>query len=528
MLASRSEQIIELMHTQNIKPNWNFSFRYRLINAPGFFKNQATNHNNYLLTSRYQGRKKRYNNYFVVLSNKLQSSENGGMLDDQNYIDDPEYKDRFNIPVNLGGGNEFSSNFFTTKITTGEKYNEVNVLMRQQYDLGKKDSIVTDSTIVPLFYPRLRFEHTFSYSKDKYVFQDYLPDTAYYRKYYDTTLSNDSFQLKDRWQVITNDFSIYQFPDAKNQQQFIKLGITMQNFTGEFLSAKKSYYNVFGHAEYRNKTRNLKWDIEANGKLYFVGFNSGDYQAYISLQRYTGKQMGYLQLGFENVNRTPSFIFDSHSSFYLLHSTTDFKKENTTHLFASLYLPYFKTKLSGNYYLLTNYTYISNYYQLRQYNSLFNVLQLSLEKTVNITKHFHWHAEVYFQQVLGDAPVNVPIIYTRNRIAYEGNFGFKNLDIALGTEIRYHTTYNADGYSPLLSQFYYQDSVSISNKLPDIAAYVNFRIRPFKAFVRAENLNTARKASTGGFGFTNNNLVAPGYAMPGLLIRIGIYWSFVN
>jgi hypothetical protein len=96
----------------------------------------------------------------------------------------------------------------------------------------------------------------------------------------------------------------------------------------------------------------------------------------------------------------------------------------------------------------------------------------------------------------------------------------------MGLEIRYHTAYKADGYSPVLGKFYYQDSTSISNKMPDIAAYVHFRIRPFKAFIRAENLNTAR--NNGGFNFTNNNFTAPGYALPGLQIRVGIYWSFVN
>lgn len=48
-LGSRTEQIIEVMHTQNIQPNWNASFRYRFINSPGFFQNQNTNHNNLLL-----------------------------------------------------------------------------------------------------------------------------------------------------------------------------------------------------------------------------------------------------------------------------------------------------------------------------------------------------------------------------------------------------------------------------------------------------------------------------------------------
>lgn len=64
--------------------------------------------------------------------------------------------------------------------------------------------------------------------------------------------------------------------------------------------------------------------------------------------------------------------------------------------------------------------------------------------------------------------------------------------------------------------------------MPDIAAYIHFRIKPFKAFARFENLNTARRMEKGGFGFTNNNLVAPDYALPGLQIRIGVYWNFVN
>ncbi|MES1218295.1 MAG: putative porin, partial [Bacteroidota bacterium] len=412
MLGSRSEQIIELMHTQNIKPNWNFHFQYRLVNSPGFFKNQASNHNSYLFTSWYQSVRKRYNNYVTLLSNKIQSSENGGIKDDQNYIDNPVYKDRFNIPVKLGGDKEFSSNFFTTKITTGNRYNEFTFLMRQQYDVGRKDSFVTDSTVIPLFYPRVRFEHTFQFSQSKFVYQDYLPDPDYYKKYYDTVLANDSFQLKDTWRELINDFSIYQFPDEKNLQQFIKLGLSMQNLSGSFDSSQKKFYNLFGHAEYRNKTRNQKWDIEANGKLYFTGINAGDYEAYLSLQRYTGKRKGYLLLGFENTNRTPSFNFNNRSSFYLMDTVVNFKKENNTHLFASLYLPFFKLKLSGNYYLLNNYTYISSYYKLQQQNSLFNVLQLSLEKTIRISRHFNWHADVYFQQVIGSGPLNVPTIYT--------------------------------------------------------------------------------------------------------------------
>jgi hypothetical protein len=336
----------------------------------------------------------------------------------------------------------------------------------------------------------------------------------------------DSVFVKDQWKEFINDFSIYQFPDVKNLQQFFKVGAAIQNLQLLYPS-KRSYYNVYGHAEYRNRTRNQKWDILASGKLYLAGMNFGDYSAYISLQRSTGgKVPGYAQVGFENINRTPSYIFNPRSDFYRVTQSKNFKDENTTHLFASLFLPPLKLRLSGDYFLLTNYSYFANLREAQQFTSLFNVLRVGVEKTIKLGKRFFWHADVYFQQKVGNAPVNLPTVFTRNRIGYEGTFGLRNLNIAIGLEGRYHSPYAADGYSPVIGQFVVQDSIRISNR-PDIAAYLHFRIRSFKAYVRAENLNTVQ-FSNSGLEFTRNNLAAPGYPYPGLLIRLGVYWSFVN
>ena len=57
-------------------------------------------------------------------------------------------------------------------INTGTKYSTTTFLFRQQYDLGQKDSIVTDTSVIPLFYPRLRMEHTFTYTTSTYQFMD--------------------------------------------------------------------------------------------------------------------------------------------------------------------------------------------------------------------------------------------------------------------------------------------------------------------------------------------------------------------
>jgi hypothetical protein len=534
-IASKAEQIIEILHTQNIRPYWNFSFNYRLISSPGSFRNQKSNHNNYLFTSWYQSPNKRYNNYFIFLLNKLQVGENGGIVDSVDYLNDHNYdKDRLAVPTKIGGQPSYETNYFDNSLYTGNRYKETNFLLRQQYDFGRKDSLVTDTTVIPLFYPRLRFEHTFKFGNYQYNFQDLpvitrtqsnSPDSLYYKNTYNIDIRNggDTVFIKDKWKEISNDFSIYQFPDANNLQQFIKLGLEVQLLKGT-LRSSESFYNTVGHAEYRNRSKNQKWDITAFGRLYLAGTNSGDYHAYISLQRLINPKVGSLQLGFENVNRTPPFIYNQASNFYL-DAPKSFGKENTIHLFGAILVPRFRINLSADYYLISNYLYLTDFYRLQQEPSLFNVLRVNAFKTFNLGTHFRWHADVYLQQKTGAVAVNMPTFYTRNRIGYEGTLGFPHLNIAMGTEVRYHTPYRADNYSPVLGQFFYQDSTTISN-LPQIDAYLHLKIKSFKAYLRFENLNTLDLSN--GLHFTHNNFAAPGYPFPGLIIRFGIYWSFVN
>jgi hypothetical protein len=543
-LATRGEQFIHLLHTQNIRPNWNFSFQYRLINSPGIFQNQNTNHNTYRFTSWYQSRNKRYQNFFVLVASKLGSSDNGGLLN-QKELDSSQYSNQATLPVHLGQNLvQSTSNFFSSKISTGTKYSDVTFLMRQQYDLGQKDSIVTDSSVIPLFYPRVRMEHTMAYSTYRYQFYDYyVPgtyslDTAYYAQNLGLKrlLPTDSFWRQDSWRNFSNDFSIYTFPDAKNPQQFLKLGATLELLSGNFdtttssvlhTAHKLNNQNVFAHGEYRNRTRNQKWDIEATGRLYLNGLNAGDYNASISLKRLISRQVGYFEAGFENANRTPGFVFDRASSFNLdtasQHSA--FSKENTTHLFALLLQPRHQLEVSASYYLLTNYSYFHDYYKIAQ-APVFNILQVTLKKQFTIYRHWKWRTNTTIQQVAGNSPVHVPLIVSANQVGYDGNFGFKNLVLSMGTEIRYISPYKADGYSPVVGQFFSQNT-TVSQHLPDINLYLHFRIRSFTAYIRAENVN-AIAFSPRGFGFYHNNFVTPYYPLPGLIIRYGFFWNFIN
>jgi hypothetical protein len=528
VIGSRTEQLIHLVHTQNISPDWNAAFEYQLINSPGLLKNQSTSHNSYRLNTSYQSKNRRYHAYFIMLNNKIQSGENGGITSDSVLKDLLSYRDRSTLPVFLGNSQGGRGSLFNSTIIAGNRYTNRTYFLRQQYDFGIKDSIVTDTIVIPLFYPKFRMEYNVNYSKRSYSFYDEVAggaDSTFYERFYDYDTVSNSIQTKDSWNELVNDFSLYQFPDSKNPQQFIKMGAAFQTLRGLFDSSSTSLFNIILHGEYRNKTRNKKWDIEANGQLYPAGYNAGDYNGLVSLKRFISKQIGYLEVGFQNVNRTPSFIFNRLSSFS--REELDYKKENITNIFGALEQPIRNLRLTGSYYLISNYTYFTDYYKPRQATALFNLLQVGAEKEFRLSRRLRWYAEVTLQQKTGNAPVNVPLLWTRNRVELASNLGFKNLDLHLGTEIRYHTPYKADGYSPMLGQFFYQDSAKVALRMPHIDGYLHFRIKTFTAYVRATNLNTASLRG-GGFGFTNNNMAAPGYPYPGMQLRLGIFWSFIN
>jgi hypothetical protein len=168
--------------------------------------------------------------------------------------------------------------------------------------------------------------------------------------------------------------------------------------------------------------------------------------------------------------------------------------------------------------------YLKDYYKLQQESSLFNFLRVSASTKFSLSKKWKLYSDVWLQQKTGTVELNTPLVFTRQRLALEGVF-FKNLNLSTGLELRYHTPYKADNYSPVLGQFFYQDSVTISN-IPDVSAFLHFRIRTFKGYIRAENLNAL--SFKNGFTFANSNLAAPGYPYPNLAIRVGIFWSFVN
>lgn len=528
VLGGRAEQTIKLVHTQNITPLWNVSFDYRLINSPGHFKNSTTNHSGIKFTTAFSTKNRRYSGLAIMLRNRTKANENGGVRNDTFLTSrNPAFFERFNIPTWLGFDEAFTNNFFTSNLATGFDHYNQTIYFRHQYDIGQKEeSYDEDSSIIQKFYPRIRFQHNLQVVNRGFTYKDENVKTASsqeaYLKHFNLSNTDSIGRMTDRWREITNEAAILLFPEKNNQEQYLKLGGAFQWLKGWFAGLPKGFNGTYLFGEYRNRTRNKKWDINANGKIFTTGAYAGNYLVAANLQTNLGSKIGALLLGFENANRTPGFLFNPESNF-VLRQAIDLNEENWTTLSADLYVTKLKLKLSGRYFLVSNFTYWNEFTTAVQDATLQNIIRIGGDKKFVLTRRWNLYSEVYFQKS-SSSGINLPLFFTTNRLAYEGNF-YKKLNLSTGVEFRYFSPFTADNYTPFNGQWVAQNDQSFANR-PDLAAFLHIRIMGFKGFIRAENLNTF--SFKNGFSWTNNTMAAPLYANPGFLLRVGIFWSFVN
>ena len=524
LLGGKGEQLIEVKHTQNKKQQLNFSFEYKFSNAPGNVKNQSANVNNMRITAHFQSKRKQYETYFIMLSNKVASSENGGLTNGA-LLDSLSLNNPYEVETRLGVSGLTFKNPFNTTIATGTTYKDNTFLWKQSYDIGQKDSIVKDSTTIYMFYPRLRFQNEIKFTTSQYYFGDKNPDSIRYQKYFGFTIKPDAIiEFQDTWNILNDEFSLISFPQKNNSNQFLQIGAGYTSYTTSFLyQGSWSQYDLYGFGTYKNKTRNQLWDMLANGKLYLNGFHAGDYEAQVYLSRILNKKGSYLKLSFQNYNRTPSANYLGQTQFPII-GLVGIKKENTIDVMGSIGNYRSEWKLQANYQLINNYNYFSTGYKASSYDKVISYLRVQTENKLKISAHWNWYNQINVQVIDQASPIHVPLLLTRQRVAFEGNF-YKNLNLSTGLEIIYHTDYKADGYMPFTGQFYTQNSFTLHNR-PVANAFLHFMIKRLKGYIRLENLNTLIPTSK-SLG-TSYNFTAENYSTPGLWFRVGIWWNFIN
>lgn len=115
-----SEQVLGVLHTQNVSENFNFGLDYDMISSDGRYLNQEVKQNLLSLFSSYKN--KGYQLHVNLGFNNVKAQENGG-IDSLELLTDNDYSNRKNIPVRLDDANAQILNSY--------------VYLAQEYNLGK-------------------------------------------------------------------------------------------------------------------------------------------------------------------------------------------------------------------------------------------------------------------------------------------------------------------------------------------------------------------------------------------------------
>lgn len=523
-LGSKLEQIASIMHTQNIKPNWNFAAAYRKINSPGFYQLQRSNNDNAYLSTNYQSKNLHYKLNAAFTYNKEQQDENGGIINDS-LLNDPNYSDRRTIRV------RFQNDAFVTSSTVPRSsvtntLRDYSVLLQHGYTLGHTDTLYSkDSTSYSLqLTPRFGITHRLEITSEKYRYKDLTPDSSRYDFMFQHafTRTKDSVFMQQNWLKFDNRVMLNGFLGKRSDQLLVSAGIgaRIDDFkTGYDSIRNRNKDNILSNylvGELRKEAiKPGQWYYRADAMFYLTGDNAGNSLLSGSVGKSIGK-WGDIIAGFnQQIGSAPY----NYTTYHILFDSISksFNKESITQLYAGIASDKLKLSAGVRNYLVSNYIYLNQNQQFDQYSSAFNVTEIWLQKM------FRWHSivldnEIIYQQNTGKGPVNIPTFMGRHQLSIESYILHSSLYIATGVETRYHTPYEPAGYSPFFNRFYYQTGYTVTNT-PELSVFFNFRIRNFRAYIMGDQIQQA---------FSRNVIYAPGYPGQNLMLRFGFNWVMIN
>lgn len=523
-LGSKQEQFLQILHTQNIKPNWNFSFEYNKISSKGYFLLQRTSHDMGSFTTNYESINHRYKMKAAFVYNKDIQDENGG-IKDTSLLTNEDYNERSNIDIVFDNAVSGSNSSVPRSLVVNSQ-RDYTVIFRHGYSWGQVDSLYNeDSTKMTVeFTPRFGISHHFKHSNQQYTYKDKAPDSLRYTNFFERSFEgdgSDSVFMRQKQNTFDNTVLLDGFIGKKDKQaQFSAgLGIRFDEFATRYVADARfdKYTSNYVVAQLRKEAlQDKEWFYNANAKFYVTGIAAGNSLLHVSAGRQFGDSLGIIEAGVQqNINNAP-FSYTFYINQFDTISNT-FNKESVTKVYIHVGIERIHASAGVRNYLMSNYLYINQNQVADQYASTINLLQVYVQKAFKF-KGFVLDNELVYQQLSAFAPINVPQLMGRHQLSYEKPI-FKNaLQIATGVEARYYSKYNTAAYSPIFHRYYYQNTYALSN-VPVIAYFFNFRIKRFRSFIMLDQIQQA---------FVKKNFITtPGYPAQDLMLRFGFNWALL-
>lgn len=230
---------------------------------------------------------------------------------------------------------------------------------------------------------------------------------------------------------------------------------------------------------------------------------------------------------------TPSFYYRNYHARHLWWEN-DLDKTIHTRIMGTLSFPKTRTKLRVAVDEIKNYTYFSQSYDITEKGLRTGVMVTPMQEsgginllTAQLEQNFrlgilNWENQFTYQHSSKESVLPVPAFnaYTNLYIKFKV---VKVLNVDLGADMRYFTSYEAPDYSPYMGQYTVQgngeNNVKIGN-YPIVNVYANVHIKHTRFFVMMSHINAGQG--------DKNYFFAPHYPMNERVLRIGVSWNFFN
>jgi hypothetical protein len=522
--GASKDQLLKVVHSQNIKPNWNVGLNYNKYGSEGFYQKQKPDHLNAALFTWYESPSKRYNLLANLTFNNLKAPENGSILNDT----------IFTAPS--GSFRKDAESVRLSNTRTNVRNN--GVYLKQFYYIGRVDSLARDSGNATIL-PTQRVAYTLFYNEQKYKFFQNNDDTyrVFPNTYQDPLVSRDSFAIKN----IQNEFS-YSFYLRGKPTSFVKNELKLDlGLRHDFFSYGQYWQDSLLQREVKKQSGTFQ-NITLKAKLGYrfsdraslatdfqqivQGRNAGDYLYDAKLNVLVGNRAGRIILGAYTQNNAAPLIytrwFTNHYQWPLPNESLDFDKVKTSSFSFNYLNEKLRLDLKAEYFLISNYLYfqsLPNSINVRptQLNSSINLLKVSLAKDFTFGK-FHLDNYVVYQKTDFQKTLLTPELYTYNSLYY-GNKFFKVLDLNIGVDVRYNTEYNSPSYAVGLSQFYNGPDRRFSS-YPIGDLFIKGTLKRTNLLLKYNYFNQG--LFTKGFYTVNR------YPMQDALLLFGVSWKFYN
>lgn len=104
-------------------------------------------------------------------------------------------------------------------------------------------------------------------------------------------------------------------------------------------------------------------------------------------------------------------------------------------------------------------------------------------------RHVHLRPQLIYSSLItnDDNLLRVPEIFTNTQLAYENDIFKKNLQVQIGVEVHWKSSYFDLGYDPAIQQFYLQDKV-LTPSFPLTEVFINGKMKRGRFFFKYHNL----------------------------------------